>query len=494
MINQLYDAICRGIDVRQNLNELRSECKDEKKREKVCTFLKEDDSVLHTLLANPDAKVRKNTVLLIGDLHYSAMTAPLFDAYEKEETRFVKSTYLSVLSKFNYEPYMERLQKRLEALEETPKTPENTKHLREEQHILIRMVRSVDMQKHTFSGFHSPVDCILMTNPLYKDVTKNQIANGKFLPYGAGVRVVTPSFNELLPIRTYKEILFVRPDMMICPMNPDDAAKIIAQSDLLTWLKSCHTPKTDAPFFFRVELKSKLPLSERSEFCKEFSMALEEYSQGNLINSTSDYEIEIRFITTKSGTLNTLIKLYTIPDERFSYRKNAVAASIHPVDAALLVELAKEYMVKDAQVLDPFCGVGTMLIERQKAVKANTSYGIDIFKTAIEGAKENTEAAGQIIHYIGKDFFQFTHTYLFDEIFTNMPFTLKKEDEETIVSIYEQFFAKIKQHLTNQGTLILYSHNLPLVRKFAEKYQYRIVTDFAVKPKENTHLVILKVR
>ena len=494
MINQLYDAICRGIDVRQNLSGLRNECKDEKNRERVQEFLAENDSVLYTLLTNPDAKVRKNTALLIGDLHYSAMMAPLFEAYEKEETHYIKSTYLSVLSKFDYTPYIESLQKHLEALGETPKTLENAKHIREEQHILTRMIHAADMQKHAFSGFQGPVDCILMTNPLHKDITENQIANGKFLPYGAGVRVITSDFEQLLPIRTYREILFVRPDMMICPMEPEAAAKIIAQSDLMTWLESCHTPETESPFFFRVELKSTLPLSKRSEFCKEFSMALEEYSQERLINSTSDYEIEIRFITTKSGTLNTLIKLYTIPDERFSYRKNTVAASIHPVDAALAVELAKDYMVKDAQVLDPFCGVGTMLIERQKVVKANTSYGIDIFKTAIEGAKENTNAAGQIIHYIGKDFFQFTHTYLFDEIFTNMPFSLKKEEQEKITAIYEQFFAKIKQHLTNQGTLILYSHNLPLVRKFAEKYQYRIVTDFAVKPKENTHLAILKVR
>lgn len=494
MINQLYDAICRGIDVRQNLIELRSECKDKNQRERVCEFLAENDAVLHTLLTNPDAKVRKNTALLIGDLHYSAMTAPLFEAYEKEETRFIRSTYLSVLSKFDYTPYIESLRKHLEALDETPKTSENAKHIREEQHILIRMIHSVGMEKHVFSGFQGPVDCILMTNPLYKDITKNQINEGRFLPYGAGVRIVTSDFEPLPLIRTYKEILFVRSDMMICPVEPDAAAKIIAQSDLMAWLESCHAPGADTPFFFRVELKSTLPLSKRSEFCKEFSMALEEYSHGDLINSISDYEIEIRFITTSSGTLNTLIKLHTIPDTRFSYRKNTVAASIHPVDAALLVELAKEYMVKDAQVLDPFCGVGTMLIERQKVVKANTSYGIDIFKTAIEGAKENTNAAGQIIHYIGKDFFQFTHTYLFDEIFTNMPFSLKKEEQENIAAIYEQFFAKIKQHLTNQGTLILYSHNLPLVRKFAEKYQYRIVTDFAVKPKENTHLVILKVR
>ena len=105
-----------------------------------------------------------------------------------------------------------------------------------------------------------------------------------------------------------------------------------------------------------------------------FSCELERLSGRKLINSASDYEIELRLIENKEHKLNMLLKLYTIEDDRFSYFKKHIAASLKPVNAALMVELAKDYMVSDAQVLDPFCGVGTMLIERQKAVKANTSY------------------------------------------------------------------------------------------------------------------------
>ena len=66
-------------------------------------------------------------------------------------------------------------------------------------------------------------------------------------------------------------------------------------------------------------------------------------------------------------------------------------------------------MKEDAQVLDPFCGVGTMLIERHKAVRANTSYGIDILEEAVLKARENAEAAKQVIHFVNRDFFEFTH-------------------------------------------------------------------------------------
>ena len=101
------------------------------------------------------------------------------------------------------------------------------------------------------------------------------------------------------------------------------------------------------------------------------SAELERLTRRRLINSPSDYEIELRLIENKTGRLNVLVKYNTINDTRFAYRKESVAASIKPVNAALFVELAKDYMIPDAQVLDPFCGVGTMLIERQMKVKAN---------------------------------------------------------------------------------------------------------------------------
>ena len=53
-----------------------------------------------------------------------------------------------------------------------------------------------------------------------------------------------------------------------------------------------------------------------------------------------------------------------------------------------LAKLAQPYLKANAQVLDPFCGVGTMLIERNKLAPANPMYGIDIFGEAIDKAME----------------------------------------------------------------------------------------------------------
>ena len=72
-----------------------------------------------------------------------------------------------------------------------------------------------------------------------------------------------------------------------------------------------------------------------------------------------------------------------------------------------------------------------MLIERDIRVPAREKYGIDIFGEAIRGARENASYAGEKINFINRDYFDFTHAYLFDEIITNMPVRGRKSKEET---------------------------------------------------------------
>ena len=73
---------------------------------------------------------------------------------------------------------------------------------------------------------------------------------------------------------------------------------------------------------------------------------------------------------------------------------------MHPSLAALIMELAAPYLKENAQIIDPFCGVGTMLIERDIRVPAREKYGTDIFGEAIDGARENAALAGEQINFI----------------------------------------------------------------------------------------------
>ena len=201
--------------------------------------------------------------------------------------------------------------------------------------------------------------------------------------------------------------------------------------------------------------------------------------------------MELRLIENKEGNCNLLLKLYTLKDNRFSYRKEVTPTGIRPTAAALTAALAREYMKEGAQVLDPFCGAGTMLIERHKAVRAYTSYGVDIQEDAVRKARKNTEAAGMAAHYINRDFFQFRHDYLFDEVITDMPFQMGHVTEEEIYGLYLRFFGCIAGFLKEDGIIILYSRNRGFVRPLAARNGFSVLKEYEISKKEGTYVFVL---
>ena len=141
----------------------------------------------------------------------------------------------------------------------------------------------------------------------------------------------------------------------------------------------------------------------------------------------------------------------------FSTAARWVATSIAPYNAALIMELARDWLKPHAQVLDPFCGVGTMLVERARLMPADPLYGVDIYEEAIQKARENAELAGLPIHYINRDIRDFTHEYLFDEVISDMPGTGKTRDKGQILELYESFLNRIPVLLKKNGVLVLYN-------------------------------------
>ena len=498
MVRELYENAKRGIDTRQNLSALRSAIKDDALMNDLFELVEDDIESMKRFLDSDDAKVRKNAALLMGELDMSDFVQPLVNGYRKESQLFVKSAYLEALKGYDIEEYLPFFKERVRELSESEITPENRKHIDEEMRALTELIVSFEgVTKHCFTGFRrldDNVEGILITNKLNMDVTKSQLSDigVKLLPFKGGVRFTTDNLSFLKDVRTYSDVLFVIPGSRTSGFDAGTAAKTIAESGLLKLLDKLHRGEKNQPFYFRVELKSTLDMEKKGKFVRRFSAELERQSGRRLINSASDYEIELRLIENKDHELNMLLKLYTINDERFSYFKKHIAASIKPVNAALMVELAKEYMIPDAQVLDPFCGVGTMLIERQKIVKANTSYGLDINAEAITGAKENTQAAEQIVHYVNRDFFTFEHDYLFDEIFTDMPFALNDKVTLEIDNIYKRFFKAAALRLTDSGRIIMYSRNPQMALKYSKSSGYRILKRIAISEKNNSELIVFE--
>lgn len=493
MLRETYENIVNGIEVRKNLIEVKRLLKEEGNKIALLYYLAGDYEVLYKLLLDEDAKIRKNVALIMGELAVPEFMSKLYEAYNKEEKLFVKADYLTALRHFDYREILAGLKERLDFLINSQFEETNMKHINEEKKLLTDMILDVEgTSKHTFTGYNVLSDIVLLTNRDNREVTLNEITKGRAQVFNAGVIARTRDLEEILSIRTYSEILFRLKDALTVTNEPKSAADMILKGGLLEFLSIRHEEKS--PYYFRLEIKTKMPLSEKSSFAKKLATELENGSKRQLINSTSNYEVEIRLVENKEGLFNVLLKLYTIPDERFSYRKHAVAASIAPVQAALMAALSKEYLKEGAQVLDPFCGVGTMLIERNKLVPANPMYGIDSFGEAIDKGIENSRRDHTIINFINRDFFDFKHDYLFDEIFTNMPTRGGRKTEDEMAMLYRNFFRKALTLLKKEAVIVMYTRDHDLTLKGIQQDKaYSLIKEYSISKKEGAYLFIIKV-
>ena len=489
-MDKLLEEIKQGIDVRANLIALRKELKQATSQQAKC--VNTENALWKELLQHEDPKVRKNAALLIGDIYIQELIEDLYQAYIQEETLFVRSDYLKAMSQLDFSEYQEKLQARLKEMQQQEVAEDGQKHYREELTALQKMLLlNTRKERHTFTGINHKYDVILTTNRNFREVTARQVTGKQISLVPLGVKVRQADIVELQKVRTFRDMLFVLNIQTVGP-EPKAAAEALATSDLLELLARAHG--INGPFYFRFSISGPMPLDKRSIFIKKCSFELEQRSGRKLINTASDYEIEIQLLERKDGTFLPLVKMCTWQDLRFSYRKESIATSIHPSVAALIAELAKPYLKENVQVLDPFCGVGTMLIERDKIVAADPVYGTDIFGEAIRKARENTTLADREFYYIQRNFFDFKHQYLFDEIFTNMPVRNKKTKEEQ-EELYRKFFRKASEVLKVGGVMILYSNEKGYIKKQLRlREEWKMLKEFCLNEKEEFSVYIIMKR
>ena len=345
MLEEKYESLKKEENLRELLSLLRTEAKDEENRRKL-QEIAGDGNVLCGLLTNEDAKVRKSAALLIGTLEIEQAVDALLAAYQSETTLFVKSAYLTALGKLDAGEHLEYFKQRYQMLVKQPVALEEKKHIHEEIKALLESILSIEpVKKHTFTGFLDPHEMLLATNREQREVTLGEVSelsatirrSAELSPLG--VKVYAKEVIPFTKLRTYRELLFPLAVKEPVAEKPEIAAELLWNSGML-------------------------------EFLKKLGTVLEEKSDWQLINAPKGYEVEIRLLQRKEGGYLPFLKLFTLPMTRFSYRRNAVATSLHPATAAMLVRLAKPYLKENAQILDPCCGVGTMMIERDICVPA----------------------------------------------------------------------------------------------------------------------------
>lgn len=493
MMKKIFENIQKNQDTRKNLIELKAKLKDENNRKSFIYNYADKKDVFINLLNSTDPKIRKNTAIIMGQLRDKAFLEPLIKAYREETTLFVKADYLSAIGEFNYSEYVDELKERLNLLRNSEVEESDKKHINEEIRIINSLVSMYEgSKKHEFVGINEKPAMILLVNKNCTDIIADKIEKATAFNAGVIIEKDTISIKDVLNMRTYSELLFVVDGMKVLDTDIENAAKKIANSKLWDLLSTLYK-NSNEPFNFRIELKEKIEPDKKSKYTKRLSSEIERLTSYKLVNNTSDYEIEIRLIKNKMGNYNCLVKLYSINDNRFEYRQNVIPESIKPSDAALLMEVAKDYLKEDARVIDPFCGVGTMLIERYYHKKTNTLYGIDKNPQAIEFARMNTDYAKKIVHYINKDTFGFEHEYKFDEIVTNMPMERVGLKEKSVKDIYKAFAKKALELIEDDGIIMMYSHNREYVKEYFSK-DYVILMDKEINKKQGAYLFVIKKR
>ena len=492
-MEKIFKELEQKENIRSNLSSLRQQIKDESVRLQLLEKVRGREQMLLDFLQNDDAKTRKNVALLLGDLECQEAVNALYEGYVNEQTLFVRASYLQALSVLEVREKLPELKLCLEKLLSEEVEPENKKHVDEEIRALRKIVIDYEgICRHTPDLEGKKVSVILLTNRSQRETIRRTITCGTATIHPLGVHVETEELSKLLELRTYREMVFPLDLQGFLPTDPVQAARLVWEANPMELLSNLH--KETGSFYFRIECKSAMTLEERSTFTKKFATELESLSKGAMINSTSDYEVELRLIANKEGEFFPCLKLNTIRSNRFDYRKNAIATSIHPSTAALIMELASDYLKENAQIMDPFCGVGTMLIERDKKCSARELYGTDIYGDAITYARENASLAGKQINFIHRDFMDFKHDYLFDEIVTNMPLRGKKTKQEMDM-FYKDFLEKAKEILAKEAILILYTNEIGFVKKQLRlQKEYTLLQETCLQPKNDFYLLIMSYK
>lgn len=488
MVKDIYENICRGEEVRANLIQLKQQLQDPREKSAFAYMLAGDFRKLAVLLKDEDAKVRKNAALILGELESEDVLPWIYEAYEKEKQLFVRESYLKAMEKLDFSSLLPKLKKRQNMLQEEllTVTEEGRKHLAKESAVLSRMLLRYEKPRHhTFIGMEN-ADVILLCNRCQRGITAEQISTGEVSLLAGGVRVQDASLEEILKIRTWSELLFPLHGMIIREQTPQAAAETVFHTQLMEILENCHEEK--GSFRFRVEYKGTMDERKKGDFIKQTALLLEEKSDRRLLNSISDYELEIRLVESKKGGFLPFLRLCTIKDRRFAYRRESIANAISPVNAALIMQIAGAYLQENAQVLDPFCGVGTMLIERKYFRAADPLYGVDLYAEGIQKARANTERAGMPIHYVTRDFFTFEHEYLFDELITDMP---PAADE----NFYLAFFKKAESLLKRGAVLVLYNRQGTLLEQMSRRCEkLEILKTAVLNERQNSKVVVARLK
>jgi predicted RNA methylase len=400
-------------------------------------FVKKRAPELLKLLESDDPKVRMHTAQIIGKNCAAQCLDDLVAALCREKTFFTLPSYLLAIGNA-------KTLRAKEFLESYDLRSDLDKHLFEEKAALNKALSNfVTREKVTVRVL--PTDIIALSTPNL-NVTYNQCFNMGYKPQKFGKYIAVNQVSDFYGL--YKMRAFRHAYIYLGKCKVEELPAFLHKRE------NAIIQRTGARGY-RLEVRS-VSHQIRLDIIKKCVNGLKE-----LQNSPSSYSIEIMVEIDENGMAD--VFLNTLTDERFTYRKKAVPASIAPGVAACVCAYASEYFDPDARVLDNFCGSGTMLYERGYYPHHSLT-GVDISLKAIEAANENNTAsyAHPQFHYM--DALKFTNKK-YDEILTNMPFGLRVGSHAKNEKLYRAYFSILPDLLHSCGLAVLYTHEKQLASR-----------------------------
>lgn len=403
-----------------------------------------DRAPLIACLSAENAKVRKNAARLLGALGNPSDGKALAAALECEQTLFVVPSILLALGSCGGEEAKAAL---AAYAPPSPRDETEQKHVAEIR-AAARRAKAVLFPSplRTVDKLDKKRTALLVPPPGFLPELMEELSELGFessaRPEGAAV--ATEALSPLFAARCFTELLL--PVAENLPLRPEALAEAV---------------RGELTQPYRVELSGYS--GDRHRFIHAFV----EEAGGD--NNPSAYALEARIVV-HGERADLYIKPASFPDTRFAYRKKTLPASMHPALAACIVRCAAPFCQKaKPAVLDPFCGSGTLLFEREKRGACSELLGADIAAAAVSAARENARAGGSRAKFIQKDARAFVPRVPADEVYANLPFGNRVGVHKDNEDLYRVFVNRLPSLLAGGGVAALYTMEYTLLSRCLER-------------------------
>ena len=402
---------------------------------------------LYACFRSDNPKVRKNTARLLSLIGEKRDVPVLIRQLEEEKTLFVLPSVILALGNTD----SKEAERALSNYTVPSSSVESEQKNILETEIALRKARN-RFEKNVFQKtlvLDTEKEILLTAPEGFEDILKEELEERGFsvrtLKKGCLVR--TADIAELYSMRCAEEILIVV--KRNAEFHPESIAKLIC--------------KDAQQLPYRIELRGYS--GNRTQWLEELIC----FCGGK--NNPSSYAQEFRILV-HGEKADIYRKLFTVPDRRYAYRKKTISASMHPALAACIVRYAMKKrgtFTGEESILDPCCGSGTLLFERENAGHCRRLLGADIREETVQIARENGKAGKSKAGFIGKDLKKLYLTEPVDEIYANLPFGNRVGNHKNNLELYAGLAKKLPEWLKPGAFAVLYTMEGKLLKEEVEK-------------------------